>query len=157
MDFVKNLLKPEYGNSVLLLIGFILVGRSFYYFLIDQSYAYVCVDAHCLQPQGSIKEVFDKEIPMVLMTILWPIVFAFFNTLHPKIRMKPLVFYIVIFTHTMSALIAGSIVYEAGTLGLHEKLADTNTRTIQVVGLTLISTIAAIYIYLKRFTVFVKS
>jgi hypothetical protein len=157
MDLLKKLLKPEFGNLALWLIGFILLGRSFYYFLIDQSFAYVCVETSCLQPQGSIKEIFDKEIPMVLMTILWPVIFAFFNTLHPKIRIKPIVFYIIILIHTLSALIAGYSVYDAGTIGQHAKLADTDTRTIQVVCLTLVSAITSIYIYVKRFTVFVKT
>ena len=49
-----------------------------------------------MQPQASILQVFRMEIPMFVMTIIWPIVFAALNLINDKVRIAHQMFYTII-------------------------------------------------------------
>lgn len=154
MNIVKTISKPENAKALVFFVGLIMLGRSFYYFLIDDSNLIICTRLQCMQPQASILQVFRMEIPMFVMTIIWPIVFAALNLINDKVRIAHQMFYTIIGIHFLSCLLAAATVYRFGNIGEGVYLDDTFSSVIAVVTLTLLSSSCAIYLFRKKLRLF---
>ncbi len=150
---IKDLLNPANLRALVVYLSIYLIGRSIYYLVIGDPLAYF--------EQQRYQEVFEQtlglKIPMVILTILWPLILGFVNVLHADLRLAPTLFYTVIALHVTSCLIAAAMLYSFGwetmifanSIDVPPNLVITSV----TVG-TIVSGAVAVALYRWRFQLF---
>ena len=102
MDKILDLLKPENLKIPLVLLGIALLGRSLA--TVRPEFGITIFGPH-EQPQD-ILAYFNVEVERYVMTMLWPLVYAFLNSLHKGIRVSKPFFNSVIIIHIISLAVS---------------------------------------------------
>lgn len=79
-------LKPEHLRYVLVVLSVALIGRAVWYLLTGEPFAYFSSSYQ----QGMIYHSLKFSVPMVVMTVMWPVVLAALNQIQEKTRLKTL-------------------------------------------------------------------
>ena len=104
---IKDLWKLENLRVLLVYLTLYIVGRSIYFIVIGHPFAYFETSIY----QEMFRQTLELEIPMFILTILWPLILAVLNSLHPSLRLAPSLFYPVIALHATSCLVAAGILF----------------------------------------------
>ena len=102
MDKILELLKPENLRIPLFLLGVALLGRSLA--TVNPEYGVTILGPE-EQPQD-ILLYFNVEVQRYIMTMLWPLVYALLNSLHPGIKVTKAFFNTVIVLHVFSLIVS---------------------------------------------------
>ena len=144
---IKDLFKPETIRVLVVYLCLYLMGRSIFFLIIGQPFAYF--DSN--QYQEMFRQTLELEIPMSILTILWPLILAVLNLTHPKLRVAPRLFYVTISVHTVSCLIAAWMLYSWDTPQLifdNQYSYPTINIVLSIAGTTtIVSGIAALLYY----------
>ena len=147
---IKDLLKLENMRVLLVYLSLYLIGRSVYYLVIDEPFAYFANGRY----QEMFQQILDIDIPMVALTIMWPLILTFLTLLHDNLRLAPGLFYSVIGSHTLSCLIAAYLVYSWDTSvvyigNAHE--VPTMNAVLLVTAATITTSIVSVFLYRIRY------
>lgn len=104
-----------------------------------------------------IEETLDLSVPMVLMTILWPIVFSILNKMHNEIKLAPWLFYMVIIIHVISCLVAAIMVGAADYVMVYSSSTFEVWGPWGIAGLTLLTGVISVMIYASNIKLFKES
>ncbi|MBB3060696.1 hypothetical protein [Microbulbifer rhizosphaerae] len=147
---LKTILKPIYLRVILIILAMILLFRNVSYLLLGDIY-YIF---NGQQSQRIIEFVFEKEIPALIMTVLWPVAFTFFNIIHEKIRLQKDFFMSVLMVHTFSCLATAFILLYGGCGGEN---CNQKPLYLTVIGgslLTMLSVGLSYWLYSKKECIF---
>ena len=146
-------LKPEYFKFVIVGIALAILWRSAEYLIADEPLMFFSL----AQAQPAIDEILGVEMPYVVMSILWPVVFAFSNLIHSNLRISSLFFYSVIAVHTVTCLLAAYLIFsqefDSVNLQFGEELLKIHV-VYAVLGATAISVIFSIFVYHRNILLF---
>lgn len=110
-DLLELLLNPKYLKSVILIVGILVLFRNIYYLLFSDVTLLFKFGA-----QPPIEISLDIQVPMLLMTVLWPIVFALLNRIDERIKINNIVFNIILAVHLFTCLFAAYLINNEGCL-----------------------------------------
>jgi preprotein translocase subunit Sec61beta len=121
-DLLDLILDPKYLRPIIIAVAIVILVRNvLYLFLTDVTRMFE------YGPQEVVEMVFDIEVPRLLMTVLWPIVFAVLNRVHESIKINPRIFYGCLVVHTVTCLVAVAIIFNEGCLYDEYVLASGET------------------------------
>ena len=147
MDIEKALnvlTNPIYVRIILIIVAVVLLLRNIMYLILgDITYTF-----SGQQPQH-VLEVIGLDIPALVMTILWPVVLAFLNIIHEKIKLEKDIFFSVMIVHAATCLFGAYMIYDGGC---YQPYCDTNEFYTTVIGatiLTFVSIILSVYLYMR--------
>ncbi|MFI2812476.1 hypothetical protein [Microbulbifer zhoushanensis] len=152
---IKDLLQPKNARLLILCVALIILGRSVYYLVFDTPLALFDES----QSQVPIDRLFDIQVPMALMTIFWPVVFAICNSLHKNLRINREAFFFVLIVHATSCTLAAFIILAQphtsipGGLYPQGEIPKIGV-VISVLALTLVSTLISSILYLRGRSLF---
>lgn len=102
LEQILKILQKENFKIPVFLLGIALLGRSFA--TINPEYG-ITIFGPEAQPQD-ILAYFDINVDKYIMTMLWPLVYALLNSLHPGIRIGKPYFNTIIIAHILSLVIS---------------------------------------------------
>jgi glucan phosphoethanolaminetransferase (alkaline phosphatase superfamily) len=147
---IGSLSKPEYLKIILTLVAILIVFRNILYIAmgdIQSLFGYT--------EQRTIEALFHVEIPMLIMTIMYPVLLAFLNTIHKKVRLESFVFISVIIIHLATCAVAVFLLSDS-ICGVDCVEGDIKTTAYGALALTVFSVIISLWLYFKV-DVFIKS
>jgi len=152
---IKDLWKLENLRVLLVYLTLYIVGRSIYFIVIGHPFAYFETSIY----QEMFRQTLELEIPMFILTILWPLILAVLNSLHPSLRLAPSLFYPVIALHATSCLVAAGILFfwdsETLVFGNDYSLSFPSMKVVASISFaTMISSLVSVLIYRFRIRVF---
>jgi hypothetical protein len=150
---IKDIFKLENLRVLIVYLTLYIIGRSIYYIVIDQPFAYF--ESHMYQEM--FRQTLDIAVPMFILTIMWPLVLAFLTSLHQSLRLAPTLFYSVVAVHTASCLIAAAMLYswDADTLTFANRESFPSMTVVAwVTGATIVSSGISLLIYRFKLALF---
>lgn len=119
-----------------MLVALVILGRNAYYLLVGDA-----ADLFSYGQQQAITVTLGAEVPMLLMTVLWPLVFAMLNLIHAGMKMDRSFFTVVLLVHIGTCWLAAWILYT----GSFDPQVVSETEFLTTVwGATILSSVATI-------------
>jgi len=156
-EVLDSLLNPKYLKPIILIVAVLVLFRNAYYLLFSD-----VTRIFLFGQQESLKMVFDIEVPMLLMTVIWTVIFSILNRMHDSLRVNSQFFYSVLATHAITCLVAAAIIYSNGCFGIPFTSPsgevkyqgcnpiEFNSTVFGGTALTLVSVVLSHYIYSSK-------
>lgn len=125
MDIEKTLdvlLNPKYLRPIILAVGIIVLFRNLYYLVLSD-----VTQLFKFGAQPTVEMTLGAEVPMLLMTVLWPVIFAFLNRVHESMKINKYAFYGIILVHLVTCLISAYLIHSEGCLPPECKQQEFNS------------------------------
>ena len=106
LDQINVIINPKYAKAIIIIIALIVIERTVHAFITDNIISLLSIQ----QEQRSIEMFFDLEVPMVKMTIFWPIIFLMINVLHRNIRVSKFFYNFVVYLNAVAATLSAIII-----------------------------------------------
>lgn len=151
---LKDIFKPENFRALIVFCSIYIIGRSIYYLLEGQPFAYFSSEWY----QSMFYVSMGVVVPMVILTIMWPLILAFMNMLHEGLRLAPSLFYTVVCIHLGSCIIAAvqMALWDPNEIAIVEagKSFPKLSVVLSVTMLTAISAVTSIWLYRINYRIF---
>ena len=150
---IEDIFSAKNGRFLLFALTLYLIGRGIYYLALGGP-EYI---ASLTTQQKVMDLIFHVSIPMAIMTIMWPLIYACSNAFHEGIRLTSTVFYFTISFHLASTLLAAFFIVESNTgVSLNGEPVDPN-KIYTVSSVTILTTALAWFFYYKKISLFNSS
>lgn len=148
---IQDFFNPKKGRPLLLVLSLYLIGRAIYYLVAGKPESY----GSFIEANFFTEVVFQISIPMSIMTIMWPIIFAMLNLFHKDFRLSSVVFYTTVLIHIFSSIISAIwLSLDSNiTVTFEERLNGLNI-IYAITLITLVTSVVACVAYHKKIQLF---